>query len=60
VSVRLFHPGTGGEFDAAESAVVHWLRSGWRRKDHDDGSAAGGDGETAMTAPDSSATPTQE
>jgi hypothetical protein len=31
MSVRLFHPGLGAEFDAAESAVEHWARSGWVR-----------------------------
>lgn len=29
MSVRLIHPQTLGEFDAADASVPHWLRSGW-------------------------------
>lgn len=29
MSVRLHHPESGGQFDAAESAVPQWRRAGW-------------------------------
>jgi hypothetical protein len=29
MSVRLYHPETGGEFTAPDSAVPQWARSGW-------------------------------
>lgn len=31
MNVRLYHPVSGGEFDAAERAVEQWQRSGWVR-----------------------------
>jgi hypothetical protein len=30
MAVHLYHPATGGEFDADDKAVPHWLRSGWQ------------------------------
>ena len=32
MTVRLYHPDTGGEFDARESAVPYYAGSGWRVK----------------------------
>jgi hypothetical protein len=29
MSTRLYHPESGGEFTAPDSAVPQWLRSGW-------------------------------